>query len=128
MIVKAYISNNSILHEGNFGINVVIDHPISDVSINDFVFTSEFGNGVSGLVFPTEIEIAYEGDSQTLFMLPVEVPDNVSGSFRVGMIDRQYTVDNSQYDNSSDTVDLPDTEQHSIECNEKVFSYNTFAI
>lgn len=121
-MVKAYISNNNMLHTGNFGVNVVIDHPISDLSIDDFVFMDDTGNGMNGVILPDEIEIVYVGKS-TYFMIPIELPDDVSGSFSVLLRNRMYTVDNTQYVSPQDAVDLPDTEQRSIECEEQIFYY-----
>ena len=125
-MIKAILSNDSIVHRGNFGINVVIDRPIQDLSISDFVFTAVAGNGVTNIEFPESLDIVHVGKSrQMLFIIPVELPENVSGEFRVGMRDRLYTVDNTEYDSSSNAIGLSDTEQQSLACEEKVFAYNT---
>jgi len=125
-MIKAIISNNEVVHTGNFGIHVSISHPISNISISDFIFEAVDGNGITGINLPDSLEQVYIGKyKQTLLMIPVDLPDNVSGSFKVSMQNKLYTLDNTQYDASSAAVILPDTEQHSILCEEKIFIYVT---
>ena len=125
-MVKVIISNNTILHEGNFGINVVISHPISDIYITDCMFTNHTGNGMMNIGLPDSLDVVYIGKhKKTVFMIPIDVPDNVEGSFSVTIRDRQYTIDNTQYDNSPDVVGLYNTEQSAIECIPQIFRYNT---
>ncbi len=124
-MLKAVLSNNEDIHGGNFGINVVINHIVSDLSIDDFVFTADSGNGITNLVFPDAIEVAHVTEpNQTLCMIPVEVPEGALGSFEVSMRDRQYTVDWANSEISDRSVDLPDTEEFDLECVPKVFRYN----
>lgn len=126
-MIKADISNNDIVHVGNFGINVVINYPLSDLVIDDFIFTDLSGNGITDILFPDNLEIVYVGRSkQTLTIIPIDLPDDVEGSFSVSMRSREYTVDNTQYELLSDAVSIPATEHHSIECKSKIFRYNTF--
>ena len=122
-MVKAIISNDETVHAGNFGINVVISHPISGLTIRDFVFQAESGNGITDIVLPADLEVAYL--PETVFMIPIEVPENVIGSFNVSMLSKLYTVDNTQYETSSEEVVLPPTEQQHIACEAKEFYYNT---
>lgn len=95
-MIKANISNNLQVHNGDFGINIAIDKYVSDLTITDFLLEAIEGNGINNIVLPDALEIAYlEDPAQTLCMIPVEIPDNVSGSFRVNMQNRLYTVNNT---------------------------------
>ena len=122
-MIKAILSNDEVQHIGNFGINVVIDQPVSDLSMDDFLFEAVSGNGITNLEFPDELQVVHL--PETSLMIPVDLPDNVSGRFQVSMRDREYTVDNTQYDIDENAVDLPDTEQHSLRCEPKIYSYRT---
>ena len=123
-MIRAFLYNSHIIHRGSVNINVVIDHPISDISIDDFMFIPISGNGITNIELPDILVMSYVGSSkQTLFMIPLEIPDNVNGSFLVRMRDRLYTVDNTQYDTTADAVDLPDTEQQLIKCIPQIFNY-----
>ncbi|MYB02286.1 hypothetical protein F4X90_21815 [Candidatus Poribacteria bacterium] len=122
-MIKAILSNDETQHVGNFGINVVIDKPVSDLSINDFLFEAVSGNGITNVEFPSDLEVVHL--PETSLMIPVDLPDNVSGRFQVSMRDREYTVDNTQYDIDDNAVDLPEREQHRLQCEPKVFSYRT---
>lgn len=125
-MIKAVLSNNDIVHEGNFGINVVIDKPVSDLSITDFIFVAESGNGITNIELPDNIETANGiRNKSTLCMIPVDLPENVSGSFRVSMQDRQYMVNNIELGISEDAINTPETELMSLVCDAKVFSYRT---
>ena len=127
-MVKAVISNNEIIHEGNFGIHVTISHPIANLQVSDFVLRAVDGNGITGIELPDALEVAYLGkQKQTVLMLPIDIPDSVSGSFGVSMRDKEYAVDNIQYETSDTQVELPSTEQQRIQCDEKIFRYITGA-
>ena len=121
-MIKANISNNITIHKGVFCINISIDHPISDLDINDFIFEGLSGNGMNNIELPDQLE-THNVSRQTLCVILVELPDNVSGSIRVSIRDRQYTLDNTRYGISHEAVDVPDTEQHRIECIPKIFVY-----
>ena len=125
-MIKAMIYNNEILHTGNFGINVVISQSIINLVPNDFVFVAVSGNGTRDIIFPDDLEISYrKSPAQTLCLLPIELPEDVGGSFRVSMRDRLYTVDNAKLGLSDVAVGISDTEEHRIICDAKVFRYNT---
>lgn len=122
-MIKAVLSNEEAQHFGNFGINVVIDKPVLDLSINDFLFEAVSGNGIMNIEFPDDLEVVHL--PETALMIPVDLPDNVSGRFQVSMRDREYTVDNREYGIDENAVDLPDREQHSLQCEPKIYSYRT---
>lgn len=123
-MIKAILSNDEVQHVGNFGINVVIDRPVSDLSMDDFLFEAVSGNGVTNLEFPDALEVVHL--PETALMIPIDLPDNVSGRFQVSMRDREYTVDNTKYDiEENNAVDLPDSEQHRLVCEPKIYSYRT---
>ncbi|MDE0401693.1 MAG: hypothetical protein OXL96_28190 [Candidatus Poribacteria bacterium] len=125
-MVKAVISNNDTIHRGNFSVNVAISHPIANLEVSDFTFEAVDGNGITGIEFPESLEVGYSGKSkQTLLAIPIELPDNASGSFRVRMRDKQYAVDNTQYEVTDDQDVLPATEEQRISCESKVFEYAT---
>ena len=120
-MLKANIYNDTTTHEGVFCVNVSINHIVSDLSISDFMFESVSGD-IDNIILPDDVSINYVG-RQTLCVILIEVPDDVIGSFRISMRDRQYTVDNDRYGISPEAIDVPDTEQYRIECSPKVFNY-----
>ena len=125
-MLKAVISNNETVHCGNFGVNVVISHPVSDLTIADFVFEAVDGNGITGVELPDAIEVAYVGVSkQTSLMIPVELPEDVSGSFRVFMRSRMYLLDWTQYESEPDSLNPIVAEEQPLVCESKVFEYYT---
>jgi len=125
-MIKANISNNDIIHNGDFGVNICINHPVINLSISDFLLESLSGNGVNNLLLPETLDITYTAEPvQTLLMIPIELPHNVDGSFRVYMQDKLYTVDNRKLDILPNSVGLPSTEKDHINCEPKIFEYNT---
>ena len=124
-MIIANIQKDETVHEGDFAINVAINAPIV-LSPTDFVFQTVFGDGFTGIVIPEILDISYLEDPVRMVIgIPIEVRENVSGSFRVYMLTKLYTVDNAQYGIAPTAVGLPSTEQQHIACQEKTFYYNT---
>ena len=122
-MIKAIISNKSILYINDFSINIIIDKPIINLSIEDFIIQFISGTHIS---IPSELEIKYAANSpKTLCMIPVELPDNSEGSFKIYMRTKLYTIDNRKIGISEDAVGVPNTEEQHIICEEKIFEYDT---
>lgn len=125
-MIQANISNHDITHTSDFSIIININKPIIGLSVTDFLLQAVDGNGITNIEMPNTLEINYiDNPSQTLCTLPIELPENVIGSFRVCMQSKLYTLDNTKLGLSQDVIVIPNTEQIHILCDLKIFRYNT---
>ena len=125
---KCYIYEDGTEHEGDFCVNIWINLPISDLVIGDVVFTAVSGNGITGIT-ADRIEVEYTEDPlYTVCCVHIDVPDEVVGTFRVGLQDRRYLRDNtrSNYYDWDHIVHIPESEGEMLDVTDTgLFLYDT---
>lgn len=128
-MAKAHIHEDRTIHQGDFVVSIWIDCLVLDLTIDDVIFTSVSGNGITGVIPPDALKPIYiEEPYHTLFSMHVEVPDGVVGSFTVHVREREYTLDNMRegYLDHHHIVSIPEIEMVVISNSDiPVFRYNT---
>ena len=81
-MANANMTNHKRVHYGHFPLNTAFANPVTDVTLDNFQFTTLDGNGIIGLVF-NEVMGSPKNIS---YLVSVEIPANVQGSFRAEIV------------------------------------------
>lgn len=87
-MINANITNFISTHTGNFSINIAFADDVEDFALSKITFRAVSGNGTTGLTFGAVL------GSDSSYMVPVQVPAGVEGTFSVE-ITGQVTVSGS---------------------------------